>query len=173
MREVERESGHRTPIIGLTAHAMDRDREKCLLAGMDEHLAKPFEGVELCATIDRLTSPSAPGSKESPATDLRKLLEGTGKDLALVRRLAQNFLDSSNDLMTNLGSAVTTEDREAVEFMAHRLRGSLTLFGASRADGLALRLEEWGRSGAAEDVQDVFDELSAEVQRVRADLSRQ
>lgn len=56
MREHEQEAGdgRRTPIVALTANAMDGDRERSLAAGMDDHMAKPFRDDALWATLRRL-----------------------------------------------------------------------------------------------------------------------
>jgi CheY-like chemotaxis protein len=46
--------GQHAPIIAMTANAMESDRQACLDAGMDEHLAKPFNSVNLKATLLRV-----------------------------------------------------------------------------------------------------------------------
>jgi CheY-like chemotaxis protein len=70
------EIGHiRTPIIALTANALSGDRERCLAAGMDDHVAKPFRRSQLCAAIARWVG-SAPATDAIPSlaaiTDARR-----------------------------------------------------------------------------------------------------
>jgi signal transduction histidine kinase/CheY-like chemotaxis protein len=54
VRERDRASGGRTPIIALTAHAMEGDRQRCLDADMDGYISKPVKAVELFEVIDRV-----------------------------------------------------------------------------------------------------------------------
>jgi nitrogen fixation negative regulator NifL len=53
-------SGQRTPIVAMTANAMDSDRQACIEAGMDDHLAKPFNSADLQATLARFAHAGAP-----------------------------------------------------------------------------------------------------------------
>jgi CheY-like chemotaxis protein len=47
------QAGHRTPIVAMTANAMEADKQACLEAGMDDHLAKPFNSLGLQAVLER------------------------------------------------------------------------------------------------------------------------
>jgi CheY-like chemotaxis protein len=51
IRNLEAESGDRTPIIGLTAHALKGDREVCMKAGMDDYMSKPISPDALIAKV--------------------------------------------------------------------------------------------------------------------------
>jgi len=54
IRNRERQSGGRVPIIAMTAHAMAGDLERCLAAGMDGYLPKPVHAKTLFATVERV-----------------------------------------------------------------------------------------------------------------------
>jgi CheY-like chemotaxis protein len=60
IREMERGTGQRIPIVALTAHAMEGDRQRCLDADMDGYVSKPIKAVELFEVIDRVVAAHPP-----------------------------------------------------------------------------------------------------------------
>jgi CheY-like chemotaxis protein len=68
IRDRERQTGERTPIVAMTANAMSGDRERCLEAGMDDYVSKPVNAAMLAEKIARLTAMT---TKPVPAPAVR------------------------------------------------------------------------------------------------------
>jgi PAS domain S-box-containing protein len=68
IRRAENESGQHVPIIAVTAHAMQGDRERCLLAGMDGYVSKPINSKELSAAIEAVVGDRNPVARDSGQT---------------------------------------------------------------------------------------------------------
>ena len=70
IRAIETELGRpRVPVLALTAHASPGDRERCLAAGMDDYLAKPFESAELLDRMRRLAVPPSDRASAENSAD--------------------------------------------------------------------------------------------------------
>jgi CheY-like chemotaxis protein len=53
IRELEKDKGYHTPIVAITGRAMDGDKSKCLVAGMDDYMSKPFTADEFRQMVNR------------------------------------------------------------------------------------------------------------------------
>jgi CheY-like chemotaxis protein len=54
IRDAEKITGKRIPIVAMTAHALKGDQDRCMAAGMDDYLSKPIRSLDLFAVIERL-----------------------------------------------------------------------------------------------------------------------
>ena len=129
------------PIIALTAHAGESEREKCLKAGCTAFLAKPFTAERLLSTLEAELSPQPKGkdseSKAAPDTlvNFEQTLNPTLKDIQnqFISRLPQRYLE--------LSQAWERQDWASVRRLAHTLKGTAATFGYHELSDAAKELE--------------------------------
>lgn len=145
IRKGETRSGRRVPIVAMTAHAMEGDREKCIAEGMDDYISKPVNPTVLSAILEKwlqieLVKPR-PAPKEEviprrqwdPATepplDLEKLRELCPEDDD-TRRMIDMFMTSAERLLKNLNIAIQDHDTIKIRSVAYELTGASNSVGA-------------------------------------------
>ncbi|MBT0959840.1 response regulator [Denitromonas iodatirespirans] len=143
--------GAAVPIIAMTANAMAADRERCLAAGMNDHIAKPLDPQVLVDTVSRWTRGAlrveAPAVADSPVpfevagVDVAALLRRLGGNEALVRRLLRDFASSAPDYAAACARAVQARDAEALDAAAHALKGMAANISAEAVRQAAAALE--------------------------------
>lgn len=182
IRERERESGGRVPIVAMTAQAAEADRLRCLDSGMDAYISKPVHVPELMNIIDSVVpggksvNANVSSSEESSVEmQLQQLdealaLSRVGGDAELLKEVVELFLDDYPSTFEKIRDAVASRDASALEHHAHSLKGSVSTFGASRAFEAAFALEKQGRSGDLTDVQDGLSRLEQALEALRPEL---
>lgn len=169
IRETEEALGTHTPIIAMTAFAMSGDSVRCLSAGMDAYLAKPFAKELLLNTIESLVEQDDPVTSFGSTSDTYRpatLLKNLDGDTELLERVTTLFKEHAPAYLREMRRAVDSRDSESLEKSAHTLLSSLELFGAYRARDLTRGLQEAGRSENFEDAGELLVELEAETHRI-------
>jgi len=155
IRRRESLSGGHIPIIAMTAHAMQGDRERCMEAGMDGYTAKPVRIGVLLAEVSRVLSekqsgnlderrmPGAPGIR----FNRNALLARMQGDYNLLAVWADLFVKDSSLCLSDLKKWIDRGDAKMVEKAAHSLKGAVSNFAAPYVTESALRLELMARNG--------------------------
>jgi len=174
IRETEHGTGRHIPIVALTAHAMQGDREACLKAGMDGYVAKPLTGEELFAAIEAaLKSPPenetagrGRNMDREAVFDKEQLAACVDGDRDLLREVVSLFLEEYPGLMGEMENAICGGDALRLNRAAHSLKGSVGNFGARAAFDLAFSLEKMGKGSDLGGAAPAFAALSREMERL-------
>jgi PAS domain S-box-containing protein len=185
IRDAERASGTHLPIVALTGHTMQGDRERYLEAGMDGYVTKPIDAVELARVIDQVVPPAAaPGTVPAaaipvapsvagrPAFDEQVFRARLGDNARLFEKMARLFLEDSPARMRAMRRAIAAGDSEALREPAHALRGAAANFAAAPVVEAAQRLELQAKNGELSQSLAAYDVLTREMQRLRRALRR-
>jgi two-component system, sensor histidine kinase and response regulator len=184
------------PIVAMTAHATTEERQRCLDAGMNDHIAKPIDPDNLIETLMRYYQPAtaatpadARGSvaqrqrpRDADTTlpsidglDARDGLARVGGNRRLYLKLLRDFVEQQGPAINRVSEALASGDIASAERLAHSLRGVAGNIGATRVQSVAARLEKAIRDRAiAADVDAVkraaADALHSLVTELRAVL---
>jgi CheY-like chemotaxis protein/HPt (histidine-containing phosphotransfer) domain-containing protein len=166
-------SGRHTPIIALTADVMKDARAKSLSAGMDDYITKPLKRAELAAALERslprlvmVESPSLAAQLQSDdvldrtALDGLRALQRAGTP-GLLEKLVDSFLEDTPHQLADLRHAAQVGDAVRLTKLAHKLKGSVSNFGASRMVRVCTELETLGKNGNV----DVASQLLSDLDR--------
>jgi CheY-like chemotaxis protein len=148
------------PIIAMTAHALVEERQRCLDAGMNDHVSKPIDPDNLLSTLLRWAKPRPAQARDSDeplgtkkgsgevilpeiaGINLADGLKRVGKNRRLYRDLLVQFAAKQADAAGEISGALETGDIKLAERIAHTVKGVAGNIGVTEVQSLAEKLEK-------------------------------
>jgi HPt (histidine-containing phosphotransfer) domain-containing protein len=151
------------PIVAMTAHATIEERQRCLNAGMNDHVSKPIDPALLFATLQRFhtprpTSPSRPASDSEPISgrstvpddglpsveglDTKDGLSRVAGNRKLYLKLLRQFVEQQGAAPAHIKEALASNDTSTAERLAHTVKGVCGNLGVREVQQVAAKLEK-------------------------------
>jgi two-component system, sensor histidine kinase and response regulator len=185
IREREKETGRHTPIVAMTAHGMQGDKERCIEAGMDDYVSKPIRTKELFEVMEKVTGKSSTVSRVAAVEqEIRPYIDGNDVfdaastmstldgDKELFRDISEIFFENMPQYLNKIKDAVAERDAFKLERAAHALKGTVANFGARRSFDAAFRLEKMGREKEVGEAEEALNQLEKELGLLKIALNR-
>jgi CheY-like chemotaxis protein/HPt (histidine-containing phosphotransfer) domain-containing protein len=201
MRDIERvmrglrdeeHSRSRTPIVALTAHALAEVRERCLEAGMDDFLVKPYDELQIADMLGRWLTPRAasaaapdgkPPSPEEQSSSAAAAIRLDMKAVDRIRRIpgddgnsllgqvVSQFAATSAPLLETMRAKSRGSDPQAVWRAAHGLKSSASAIGACRVSQYCEQIEALAKDSGILPAEALLAELESEVAAATDELN--
>jgi two-component system sensor histidine kinase/response regulator len=193
IRASEAETGRHQPIIAMTAHALQGDREKCLAAGMDDYITKPVRRVELSQVLARVIqwaglrelaangdsggrddrADDSPGSDRSTCgIDLAGPLRQMNGDRHLLQGIARSYVKESREMLARLPGLVEAGDWFEVRRAAHTVKAAMRMFGVTPAVELGQELENLAGTEKLDGAAELLSRFRDAVELPLGELAR-
>ena len=171
------------PIIAMTAHALVEERQRCLDAGMNDHVTKPIEPETLFAALRRWARPRAPVAavaEAKPATasveinvppvegiDVAGGLRRVAGNKRLYRSLLEQFAAKQADAAAQIAAALRTGDQALAQRIAHTVKGVAGNLGIGQVQAAAESVERSIREGGTAEVAELEAATGRAVDAIR------
>ena len=189
----EMEKGKRqSVIVAITAHALKGDRERCLIAGMDDYVSKPISPQEMFSVVrkwGRVQTAYQSEQAESNEEEVQAEKPGTGlpekgeeevsespvnmksamsrfdNDMEFFKTMLNEFLGYVPDQIKALEEAVKSGDANAVQKYGHSIKGAAGNLSAIKVFSIAKEIEEKGKNNDIEGLIVLVEQLKHEIMK--------
>jgi two-component system sensor histidine kinase/response regulator len=186
IREMEKPEGTHIPIVAMTAYAMKGDRDRCLEAGMDEYISKPFRVEEIGALLEgyvvkevaaSVPLESGPSEIKCASADIDEnsslifnrpaLLARIGGNEDMVNKVVSMFVSLVEETLPILERTINDGDGERARITLHSLKGAAANIGAERMHDLVTALYVSAKRGDAGCLADSMSNLRKEHEKFK------
>ncbi len=197
IRRLEKEKSLKKniPVIALTANALEGDREKCLAAGMDDYLSKPFLKSQILAVLKSWSTtkaikkelavsddlpdrePAKEGETDFASIDQRMLLEIQDLQIqgepSILDKIITAYLEGSKVMISQLRESLAVNNIDILQKNAHSLKSSSANVGATKLSMMSKELEVNCKTNHLENAADLVTSIESEFIRVQDDLKKE
>ncbi|MDF2453333.1 MAG: rpfC 3 [Bacteroidota bacterium] len=145
------------PIIAMTAAAFIGDKEKCLNAGMNDYISKPFSAEELLQKIAQLL-PQQSFELKKNFSDLSLIYERADGDIVFLKEIIECYILEMPEYVREMNEFLTEKDYTGISKQAHKMKAPIALMGALSLKELYATIE----TGARQNID--IDEISKQIE---------
>lgn len=129
-----------TPVIAMTAAAFIGDKEKCLAAGMNDYISKPFSAEDLLQKI-KLLLPNVATDSKTNFSDLTLIYERADGDMQFLKEIIECYIIEMPIYIKEMDDYLASKDYEEISKQAHKMKAPIALMGALALKELYISIE--------------------------------
>jgi signal transduction histidine kinase/FixJ family two-component response regulator/HPt (histidine-containing phosphotransfer) domain-containing protein len=182
-RRIRESSRPNIPIIGVTAHAMQNERDRCIREGMNGFLSKPVDLQLLAEVLERwipridsrveVQTVEGAGLEENAAIfDSEAFLKRLMGDRRLAGKIIRGFLDGVPPLLNNLQKRFDESDETGARLLAHTLKGSAATVSAVGLREIGQEMEQSAAAGQLDRFGELLPRAVEEFERLKSTLEK-